>query len=120
MKFSRLFILIALTVEPLASIACEPMGPSVAYAKEATFAAIGREVGQRTLSYPHPLQLIVRVTVGETLFGEPIAQVDAVSPCALPIRPHEEVVVARIHGNLVAFPADLYEQSFRLAFRKGR
>jgi|SRR5690348_13824383 len=120
MKFSRLFLLTVLTAKPLASMACTPMDPSVAYARQATFAAIGHEVGQRTLSYPHPLQLIVRVSVSETLFGEPVAHVDAVSPCVFPLRPHEKVVVARIQGKLVVYPADLYEQSFRLAFRKGR
>jgi hypothetical protein len=120
MKFGRLFILVVFAADPLVSMACEPLGPSVAYAREATFAAIGHEAGQHTLSYPHPLQLIVRVAVNETLVGDPVAHVDAVSPCVFPIRPHEEVVVARIDGSLVVYPAEIYEKSFRLAFRKGR
>jgi hypothetical protein len=120
MKFSRLFVSIILMAIPLASMACTPIDPSVTYARKATFAAIGYEAGQRTISFPHPLQLIVRVTIDQTLFGKPVRQLEAISPCVLPIRAHEKVVVARIHGNLLVFPAESYEQSFRLAFGKGR
>jgi DMSO/TMAO reductase YedYZ molybdopterin-dependent catalytic subunit len=120
MKFIRFVVSIVLLAASLASMACTSMDNSVMYAKEATFAAIGYEAGQRMVSFPNPLQLIVRVTVNETLVGEPVRHLEAISPCALPIRDHEKVVVAHIQGKLVVYPADIYEQSFRLAFRKGR
>ena len=96
--------------------ACEPYPPSVDYAREASFVAIGHVIDDRE----DGVELRVRVQVSEVLVGKPAEKLEAVSPCHIPVERGERVVVARIGEWLLVYPATMYEESFREAFAANR
>jgi hypothetical protein len=65
-------------------------------------------------------ELLVRVQVLEVIHGKAPATVTAVSPCHLPLKPGERVLVATYSGRRAVYPADWYEQSFRTVYRSAR
>ena len=70
----------------------------------------------RSLAAP---ELLVKVKKIETLQGTAPATVTAVSPCHLPLRAGDRVVVATYAGRRVAFPAEMYEDSYRGVWGSG-
>lgn len=113
---SRLLLVTALSAMPAVSMACTPFAPSVAYARQASFAAVGRAISNRWDSSRG--DLVVRVAVDQILVGHAPNNPVGVSPCAVPINDGERVVLAEIDGELVVYPADMYARSFRQAFGK--
>lgn len=118
MTLFRLLLAITLSGTSLASAACTPFEPSVPYAQRASFAAVGRALSNHWINSRGELR--VRVAVDQVLVGHAPSNTEGVSPCAFPINDGERVIVAQIYGELVVYPADMYERSFRQAFGKGR
>jgi hypothetical protein len=116
MTLFRVLLAITLSGTSLASVACTPFEPSVSYAQQASFAAVGHAVSNRWVSSRGELR--VSVAVDKVLVGHAPGRSEGVSPCAFPIKEGARVVVARIRGELVVYPADMYERSFRQAFGK--
>ena len=71
----------------------------------------------RSLAKP---ELLVRIRTLQLIHGKATPVITAVSPCALPLRVGERVVVATYSGRRIAFPADMYEESFRRAHAHDR
>lgn len=130
-------ILVALFLSSSAAnvAACEPAPPS-ARGSDAIF--VGYVTGERwpdleaeyaggakastignARGYP---MLLLRVVQTERLKGNAPHIVEAVSPCALPIKAGERVVVSHSSGGYGVYPAAMVggEQAIRKALRKNR
>jgi hypothetical protein len=71
-------------------------------------------------SYEAP-HLRVTVRVNEALRGIAPAEISAISPCALPVREGERVVVVVFkQGYQAVYPADLAEEGLRAGVALGR
>lgn len=91
--------------------ACQIRGPSASYAQLASLIVIGQAIEGREVGSGW----VIRVKVNEVLKGQALENLEAISPCGLPIRGGERVVVARISESLIVHPADMYEEVFRAA-----
>ena len=100
------------------ALACTPPLPSESLASDAQSAAIGYVVGVDRSS--DKTKLVATVKVKNLLWGKLGSTVFGSVPCSAPISSGERVVVGNFGGQLVVYPADMYEESFRAASRAGR
>ena len=127
------FILLAMAAGQVT--ACMPAFPSEELAREGQNVLIGTVLSisfvprpkgasvpalssSNSLSLAAP-ELLVKVKKIKLLHGRVPSTVTAVSPCALPLQVGERVIVATYAGRRVAFPADMYEDSFRKVYGRG-
>lgn len=135
LRLSQTLFAVAALLYGGSSHACMPVFPDEEYADEGRNVVIGtveetyskaRPAGAgipltSTNSYSQRApELLVKVQVTETLRGEAPANVTAVSPCRLPLRAGDRVVVATYYGRRIAHPADMYEDSFRASVANDR
>ena len=130
---TSIFLLAAMTTGQV--FACMPAFPSEELAREGrnilvgtveSYSFVARPKGasipalsstnSRSIAAP---ELLVKVKRIEMLEGEAPPVVTAVSPCHLPLHAGDRVVVAAYSGRRVAFPADMYEDSYRDAWEPG-
>lgn len=99
--------------------ACNPVTPDEAMAREASAIFVGTAMSTRC-SYDVP-HLRVTVRVNEALRGIAPTEISATSPCALPIREGERVVVVVFkQGYRAVYPSDLAEEALRAGMVAGR
>lgn len=91
--------------------ACQIRGPTASYAQAVSLIVIGQAIDAREVGSG----LVIRVKVNEILKGHALETLEAISPCGLPIKAGQRVVVVRIGETLIAHPADTYEEVFRAA-----
>jgi hypothetical protein len=115
--------------------ACMPAFPSEELAREGRNILIGKVESTRVAPRPKAAsapalssidtrqlaapELLVNVRMIRLLSGRAPATVTAVSPCQLPLKPGEKVVVATYSGRRVAFPANMYEESYLKVYQHG-
>jgi hypothetical protein len=92
-------------LSPACSKACEPASPGANQALKANFIVRGRVVSSH---WEEPANLLVRVAVDEVLKGNAPNALDATSPCALPVKNGEAVVVINSEGRSLAYPMEIY------------
>jgi hypothetical protein len=130
---TSIFLLLTLGSGPV--LACMPAFPSTELAQEGRNILIGTVESHRSVERPEGAaapalfstnsrslaapELLVTVKRVEVLRGTAPDTVTAVSPCHLPLRAGDRVVVATYAGRRVAFPAEMYEDSYRAVWRPG-
>jgi len=87
--------------------ACTPAIPSAEHIARSSMVAYGIAISDRR-DQPST-SLLVTVDVKRARKGNPPDSVEARSPCALPIKIGETVVVLLIGNDWLAYPADMYE-----------
>jgi len=60
-----------------------------------------------------PASLLVSVAVDEVLKGNAPNTLNATSPCALPVKNGEAVVVINGEGGSLVYPMEIYEKDLR-------
>ena len=116
-------------------LACMPAFPSDELAREGRNILIGTVESRSSVKRPEGTavpglsstnsrslaapELLVTVKTIEILRGTAPGTVTAVSPCHLPLRSGDRVVVATYAGRRVAFPAEMYEDSYRGVWGSG-
>ena len=118
MKRGGFLLVASLFFMPFNGRACLLAVPDPSFAGQATFAAVAHASSDRWDSETG--RLLVRVVIDEVLVGDGPEDLEAISPCATPIRRNEKVVAAVIDGALRVYPADEYESMFRRAFPEPR
>jgi hypothetical protein len=101
---------------PRCSEACEPVSPSASQAFAARFIVRGRVMGSRWIQ---PATLLVHVAVEGVIKGSAPNTLDAASPCALPVKDGEIVIVFNNDAQSQAYPTEIYEQDLRSALHGG-
>ena len=133
---SHTTIILLLAVLSMPASACMPAFPSEQLAREGRNVLVGTVESSSFVPRPTgtggiPLtssnsrsqaapELLVKVRTLEILAGKAPALVTGVSPCHLPLQVGERVVVATYYGRRVVFPADMYEDSYRAVYPRGR
>ena len=129
-------IVLAIAMATGDAAACMPAFPSDDLARDGRNVIIGVVLSSATVARPTGApaigitstnsmslaapEMLVKVQVLEVLHGKAPATVTAVSPCRLPLKRGERVVVGTYEGRRAAYPADMYEQSFRIFYRRAR
>ena len=117
MRNILLVLVIAVLATPHAR-ACSPPVPTEVLAHNSDFVLVGKAT--QSISHEKTAELVVSYEVLEVLAGKAPDSFHALSPCALPIRRGERILVGRVNGMQVAFPALSTEESVRSALRAGR
>jgi hypothetical protein len=119
-------LLLALTIVALALpscvLACSPAYPDESMARESKGLFVGTAISSRW-SDERP-NLKVRVKVTEVLRGRASGEIFAISPCALPIKNGERVVVVQYKDGQydykqVVYTAEMAEKVLRAGLRAG-
>jgi hypothetical protein len=98
---------IILLVASIAAIACTPATPSASHIARSSIVAYGIAVSDHWDQSSTSLR--VGVDVKHARKGNAPSSVEALSPCALPIKIGETVVVFMIGDDWVVYPADMYK-----------
>jgi hypothetical protein len=99
-------------LSPACLRACEPASPDANQVLKANLIVRGRVVGSH---WEEPASLLVSVAVDEVLKGHAQKALNATSPCALPVKNGEAVVVINGEGRSLVYPIDIYEKDLRSA-----
>jgi hypothetical protein len=117
MKIGWLMISVIAAVIPLCCGACEPASPNTNQAISARFIVRGRAMESR---WVQPATLLVHVAVENVIKGRAPTALDATSPCALPVKDGETVIVFNNDGESLVYPIAVYEQDLRSALHSVR
>lgn len=122
MKTLLLVLTVLVLTMPSYALACSPAYPDESMARESKGLFVGTAISSRwSDERPH---LKVRVKVTEVLRGRASGEIFAISPCALPIKDGERVVVVQYEDgkydyDQVVYPADMAEKVFRVGLHAG-
>ena len=103
----RATLALGLLAAPFAAVACSPPMPSISHAADASWVAYGVAKGKRWDQASS--SLYVSVAVKHLRKGAAPRQIEAVSPCGLPIDSGDIVVVFKFGNRIVVYPAKAYE-----------
>jgi len=117
MRVLWLVIGVLAAAAPLCSMACSPASPDANEALHASFIVRGRAMSSHWIE---PSTLIVRVAVKGVVKGNAPNSLEATSPCALPVKDGETVVVFNIDGQSLVYPTEVYEQDIQSALHGAR
>lgn len=112
MKVWRLLIYALAALAPLCSKACDPATPDSNQALKATFIAQGTAEGSHWIE---PSTLLVRIAVVKVIKGSSPSVIEAASPCALPVKDGETVIVFNSEGRTLVYPTKIYGQDLNAA-----
>lgn len=106
MTVLRSVLAIAFLTGSFRAAACPTEPPSFAQVQTATFVAFGRAVSS---DWDKPTErLLVRVAVTDVRKGNALDMLVATSPCRVPIKKDEAVVVLQIQSKFLVYPAEFY------------
>ena len=114
-----LAIVFLLASLPIQSLACSPILPSEAIGRDADRVLIGVTTGNSRKS-KNFYEALVDIKITEILKGQTANTVTAISPCSLPFKKGEKVVVVSINHQWIVYSADFYEKPIRAGARGGR